>query len=924
MKRRLISLTSAVVMLLTLAVGCATGTSNPSGGNTPANENTAQLVVAMNPILVYDDGEAIIAYNDVKNAIKADFENATLTTMHQSTAWHWAYKSADSWKKRAIYTLDKWTNGAGVKAKSAYSYTYNNEGTTSLATYYAQSTELTPYGAADQVSDYGLLLSVTGGEEEALTYTVQKDGILNVAEGFVTAIQSVAGVNTGFLAEDGTARSASFRMMVNGVQVWSGTLCNSTAAPDGVAVTSLAYDQVSDLKVQAGNVVMIAVKLHATANKDEDQSAPPYNDDDNWTTVNTEVKVPVTGDESMGDGTTNKPEGEALSIFNGYDARFVIVRDFDTLSIEMNAAVVKFRETMEYVLDAEVFARNAEHDEELYEIVVGPMEGRPESVKIYNELKNYRVNNANDYIIRRVGTKVYISALNELSLQNAFDFFLKEFCSSDEGAIPAGYNKTFQAATIPASIAGNPIGNYIIRVEKNPTTLVYMGAEKLQTWVRENCGYLIPIENMTDDMKHYEYEIQVGPMNGSVDLHRLYDTRFTSETIESVGKFNPDHDGFAGSGERGGYEVAVKGKHLVINGASTYAVSAAVQQVFAVIEKEKGLPKGYSLKGTYKPGTYALVNGYDLAWQEEFDYTGTDAEIDKEVREYWSVSTDGANGPTPLSVGGDGTVKWDQQRRPGVYGENWWVWHDPETTNGYLVQVTKKEPYGYDAGRLISANKWAFRYGIFETRLVVGTRNGACSAVWTVGAAPDNSNYRNEFDLYENFGRDVISACYHTWAPTGHVQHGTGHNQDAVLPEGDDHFWDTFHSIAIEWTPEKLDFYWNGLVFDSFDLTDKASGQTSTTIKFACGVGTAAYARGYDPYDWMDEAYTAATGKTVEDFFEVQVVDYSYVFQTSNEGKNALQKSYFKYDRSHPSNNYYTGYLSKIDGYVNTQTPVIE
>ena len=231
MKRRLISLTSAVVMLLTLAVGCATGTSNPSGGNTPANENTAQLVVAMNPILVYDDGEAIIAYNDVKNAIKADFENATLTTMHQSTAWHWAYKSADSWKKRAIYTLDKWTNGAGVKAKSAYSYTYNNEGTTSLATYYAQSTELTPYGAADQVPDYGLLLSVTGGEEEALTYTVQKDGILNVAEGFVTAIQSVAGVNTGFLAEDGTARSASFRMMVNGVQVWSGTLCNSTAAP---------------------------------------------------------------------------------------------------------------------------------------------------------------------------------------------------------------------------------------------------------------------------------------------------------------------------------------------------------------------------------------------------------------------------------------------------------------------------------------------------------------------------------------------------------------------------------------------------------------------------------------------------------------------------------------------------------------------
>ncbi len=932
MKKRLIALTAAVVMLLTLAVGCAGGTSNPGGDSGKTNANNAQLVVALNPILVYDDGDTVIAYNDVKNAAKADFENSTISALHQSTAWQWLYKKDDGWKKRAIYTLDKWTNGSGAKAKSAYSYTFNNEGTTSLASYYAKNVELTPYGAADSVPDYGLLLSVSGNEEEAVAYTVQKDGILNVAEGVVTAIQSVAGVNTGFLAEDGTARSASFRILLNQKQVYSGTLCNSTASENGTAVTSLAYEQISDMKVTAGDVIFIAVRLNAAANTADDQTAPEYNEDDNWTTVGTEVKVPITGDESNGGGNTVKPESDALSIFDGFDSRFVLLRSSQASS-EIIAAAAKFRENMEYILDTEVLLRNEGHDESLYEVVIGPMEERPESLKVYQDLLNYRANNANDFIVRRVGTKVYIAASNTLSLDAAIDHFLRTFCSTETGAVPADYNYTYQAKVMEASIAGNNIGNYVISLERHPSTIVQFAAEALQNWVKENCGYLLPIVNLTDKLQHQKYEIQVGPQVGSVMVERALDTRFTAATTNTVGQFKVDPNGYLTNVAAAAYQASVKGNHLVVNGGSAYAVNAAVVKVCADLKASEALAKNYSVSGTYAPGNFSLTGklekDYDLTWMEDFSYDTNrpDAEIRDEVREYWTISSDTTNGPTVTGLNNStGEPTWDQQRRPGIYGENWWIWQDAATNNGYLLEITKKENYGYDAGRLISMNKWAFRYGVWETRIVVGTRNGACSAVWGSTAAPDNATIRNEIDVYENFGKDIIVANYHTWAPDnlgGHINHNSkGHMEHTTItpPEGE-HFWDTFHSISIEWTSSHMDFYWDGTWFDAIDLRDKPSGQSSNTIKFANGVGTGTYSKGNDPYDWMDEEYTALTGKTVEDFFEVQTIDFSYIMQTNPATRKKIDQSYIKYARSHPGSTYYSGYLSEQDGWVSAQQP---
>ncbi len=559
-----------------------------------------------------------------------------------------------------------------------------------------------------------------------------------------------------------------------------------------------------------------------------------------------------------------------------------------------------------------------------YEIVWGSVDG-------------YSVPSVNSgFIIKVSGNKIYINASTTAGLLEATEHFVTVVNKYGGNSIPVDYEYTGEVKTGPYTLKGVDIGQYVIRVEKYPTYMVQRAAEALQARVYKQAGYLLPIEPMTDDLTHYEREIRVGPMNGSVKVSRAYDTAFTVETTESIGQFAVDDNGFIHGMGEGYYQVRFNGNHLEINGGSSYAVDAAMQQLLKDLNKTKSLTEAYTLSGTYTTGNYSLSGGYDLAWQEEFNYDTTQSieAIDKEIREYWSISTDGATGPKE-GVDEEGNTIYGSQFRPGVYGKNWWIWTDP-TDNGYLLQITKRADaelgVGFEAGRLISLNKWAFRYGIWETRIVMGTRNGSCSAIWASSGSPDSSGSRNEIDVYENFGRDMVAACFHTWSDTelaesGHIQHnGTGSNRiqhNKIYPVEGEYFWDTFHTMSIEWTPNGIDFYLDGTKFDRIRSTADLgrSVRKSTTIKFANGVGTSGYCSGYDPIDWMNEAYTQATGKTMEDFFEVQIIDYSRIYQTSNRGKPAIDQSYFKYASSHPSSEHYSGYLKTDDSFVSVQAP---
>ena len=392
MKKRIIALIGALVMLLTFFTACGNGGS-VSTGDKPQQKNEPQLVIAANPVFEYDDDSYSLAYNDLNGTMSADSQSSSLTAITDS-CWSWVCSDSDGLVKRAVYGFGRWKNGAGTQAKGVYAYSYSESGSTSLGVYTAKSNELVTY-QGEEIPDAGILLSAIAGSEESLCYTVKQDGVMTIPAGTFTAIEQVVGVKTGFLAEDGTARSASVRILVNSAQVYSGTLKNSTAAEDGVAVTQLSYDTIGDVPVKAGDTVIISVKLDAQANSDEDVSTDPsVTKEEQWQVVNKSTKV-LLEDQTPQDSDVTADDGSIKTISN-YQFTFTLVRDEKYIS-----PVAELSKTIMKRTGAEVFiSRPAK--ETKFEIIIGVCDERPETKKIYNELVNARADNAADYVLRLI------------------------------------------------------------------------------------------------------------------------------------------------------------------------------------------------------------------------------------------------------------------------------------------------------------------------------------------------------------------------------------------------------------------------------------------------------------------------------------------------------------------------------------------
>ncbi len=924
MKKRIIALAAVLTLLMAFFAGCSnTGTKNPGGNPSGNSVNEAQLVVAINPLLVYNRTETVVAYNDVMAAMATDSQNSSMAAISQSP-WQWrTQKSDDSWMQRATYDWGKWTSGSGAQVKGLFAYSFNAAGNLSLALYNAKNAQLTAYGA-DTAADAGLLVSVTGSQEEALTYVAQQDGVITIPAGTLTAISAVNGVKTGFLAEDGTPRSASVRLMVNSAQVWSGTLQNSTAATDGTAVTQLSYPQIDDLHVKAGDVVYFSFQLDAQANADEDVTAPTINEDDNWAVTKKSKRVKVEKTDKDEVNTEVVLKDGSIRLITDYEFTFTLVRDHnDTALVSM---VAKMASELMTNTGAVIPVAKADHEEVPYEIIVGAHKDRPKSLELTKELKNFRSDNITDYRIKLDGTKVYIVGANNQALQLAVDYFIKTFGMTDKGKIPENYDYIHRPEHKTVMLAGKNIANYIIRTERNPSLIIQRAAEALQEYVVNNCGYSLEIRIMNvAGNDHVDNEIQIGPMNGSVTVDRALDTKFDYTTEKSVGKVSIDADGYI-VGDYGYYKTAFSGKNLVFTGGSAYAVNVAVNRLLAILDKNSKLDANFTDSGSYTSSfdyfngghydtvKYDMTDGYGLVLSDEFNFETNHEETEKSVRSRWTLSSDRSKS---CSSDAENKKLTEWQWRPGVYGEHWWITQDTEA-NGYLVEITKRAYRenkdltpgtilpGYDAVRLVSEDRFGWRYGISETRLVMGTRNGACSAVWYANYSgyPGTkvSGVDNEFDLYENYGRELlVPNSYAFYNGVENIGYKLGASLGWVEPRKGEHFYDTFHHITMEWTYDMVRYYLDGQPYCELPLNDNdkhRAFRTGTTWKLANGVGGPGYTAllpdmshagpTYDPVDFLGE-------ENLDKFFEVQLVDYVRLYQTSNKGKGTAQKNEFVY-----------------------------
>ncbi|MBU7598094.1 glycoside hydrolase family 16 protein [Streptomyces sp. P38-E01] len=144
--------------------------------------------------------------------------------------------------------------------------------------------------------------------------------------------------------------------------------------------------------------------------------------------------------------------------------------------------------------------------------------------------------------------------------------------------------------------------------------------------------------------------------------------------------------------------------------------------------------------------------------------------------------------------------------------------------NGNLVITARKENpanyqcwYGtcdYTSARLNTSGKFSAQYGKVEARIKVPRGQGMWPAFWMLGDRFSEIDwpYCGEIDIMENVGFEP-STVHGTLHGPGYSG-GEGIGSSYTLPDGQQ-FADDFHTFAIDWAPDKIEWSVDGNVFQT-------------------------------------------------------------------------------------------------------------
>jgi len=127
---------------------------------------------------------------------------------------------------------------------------------------------------------------------------------------------------------------------------------------------------------------------------------------------------------------------------------------------------------------------------------------------------------------------------------------------------------------------------------------------------------------------------------------------------------------------------------------------------------------------------------------------------------------------------------------------------------GNLVIRAQKSGTSYTSARIKTQSRFSVTYGKVEARIRIPYGQGLWPAFWMLGADIDQVGWPNcgEIDIMENIGR----------APS--TIHGTVHGPGYSGGNGiGPRFSDDFHVYSIEWSPQSVAFFVDGVQY--FEVT---------------------------------------------------------------------------------------------------------
>lgn len=141
--------------------------------------------------------------------------------------------------------------------------------------------------------------------------------------------------------------------------------------------------------------------------------------------------------------------------------------------------------------------------------------------------------------------------------------------------------------------------------------------------------------------------------------------------------------------------------------------------------------------------------------------------------------------------------------------------------NGLLLITAREEDFGgsaYTSARMITKDKFQQQYGRFEARMRLPYGKGMWPAFWMLGADIDDNPWpaAGEIDVMEYVGQNPTIVF-------GSV-HGPGYSGgEAVSAEyelNNDRFDTGFHVFAIEWEPESISYFVDGILYNTITPAD--------------------------------------------------------------------------------------------------------
>lgn len=241
------------------------------------------------------------------------------------------------------------------------------------------------------------------------------------------------------------------------------------------------------------------------------------------------------------------------------------------------------------------------------------------------------------------------------------------------------------------------------------------------------------------------------------------------------------------------YTYASSGVYLIevrAYGESNRFIKKEVQ--VSVIVDGSNPDDGYTTPPAY--------NGMTLIWADEFNGNSLN-ESD------WSYEI------------GTGTNGWGNNELQYYRKEN------TSVSNGYLTIEARKESFSgsqYTSSRLVTLDKFSFKYGRVDIRAKLPKGKGIWPALWLLG-----SNFRTvgwpacgEIDIMELVGGggsdDTVYGTIHWDNDGSNADYGSSYSLSSGI------FNDKFHVFTLIWDNQSLNFYVDDQLFHTVDITPAA------------------------------------------------------------------------------------------------------